>query len=147
MKREPYSLGFIIDKARNFVLLQESAHSWMNKKWNGIGGHIEENESPLQAMQREATEEINMVKGSYWQHRITYLCPGGTVFIFAHFSSSITRNVIPNILPKQKEAQDIRMFDIDILPKYRMQNISWMIPLCLEELEFPTIVTSKSLGL
>lgn len=59
MKR--YCLGFIFDEKHERVLfIQKNGYRFpeMKGKWNGVGGVIEANETPLAAMIREATEEV-----------------------------------------------------------------------------------------
>jgi 8-oxo-dGTP diphosphatase len=139
MKREHYSLGFIFSGDK--VLLQKAKAPWMEHRWNGIGGHIEEDETPMQAMARETGEEIGIGKYCNWKHSITMLCPGGTVFIFSTYIASYS---VINFAKKRE--QEIRAFDIIDLPNYRMSNIDWMIGLCLEKPTHPPVIETGNLG-
>jgi 8-oxo-dGTP diphosphatase len=54
-----YVLGFAFNDV--FVLLIEKKRpKWQYKRLNGIGGHIEENEAPIDAMVREFREETGI---------------------------------------------------------------------------------------
>ena len=48
----------LIIKKENKILLARKKRGFGLGKWNGIGGKIEENETPEEAMIRETEEEI-----------------------------------------------------------------------------------------
>jgi len=53
-----YVLGFMFDSYYRRVLLIAKNHpEWQKGRLNGIGGKIEDNESPMHAMEREFREE------------------------------------------------------------------------------------------
>lgn len=80
-----YVMGFVFNKTRNRVLLvKKKRPEWQAGKWNGIGGKIDDTDiSPLAAMQREGYEEI--ANHYNWEHCVTFVCPGGTVFVYRTF--------------------------------------------------------------
>jgi 8-oxo-dGTP diphosphatase len=56
-----YVLGFAFNEAQTHVaLIRKLRPDWQAGKWNGIGGHIEEGESPVEAMAREFNEEAGV---------------------------------------------------------------------------------------
>lgn len=57
-----FCLGFVFDSNQEQVLLlKKRAKDKFNPDcWNGVGGHIEENESSIQAMSRECLEETGL---------------------------------------------------------------------------------------
>lgn len=56
-----YVLGFAFSEQRGQVLLISKTHpKWQYGKLNGVGGHIEEGESPKEAMVREFAEEVGI---------------------------------------------------------------------------------------
>lgn len=62
-----YSVGFTLSEDGSRVLLfQKGKPAFLADQWGGVGGHIEEGETPLEAMAREAEEEANLV-GVDWQ--------------------------------------------------------------------------------
>lgn len=65
MKR--YVLGFAFKE--NYVLLiKKQRPSWQKGFYNGLGGHIEEGEEPVQAMVREFKEECGIeTEEECWQ--------------------------------------------------------------------------------
>jgi len=142
MKREHYVLGFIFNRKNDNVLLQQASCPWMEKRWNSIGGHIEKNELPHHAMIREANKEVGMSCACVWIHRITMICPGGTVFIFAR--TVMTYSTLNLKLSKQ-ETKVVLLRDLSSLT-HCMNNIKWRIPLCLENLKHPVKIHTTSLG-
>lgn len=61
MQKTLYSLAFIFTPSFQKVLLvTKNRPNWQKGKLNGIGGHIEKNESAIQAVTREVFEETNL---------------------------------------------------------------------------------------
>jgi len=115
----------------------------MEKRWNGIGGHVIENEEPNHSMIREAHEEVGMSYACVWTPRITMICPGGTVFIF--IQNATTYSTLNLKLSKQK-TKVVLLSDLSSLTDC-MNDIKWMIPLCLENLKHPVTIHTTSLGI
>ena len=139
-----YVLGFIYSTAEDVVLLQKSANRMFPIRWNGIVGHIEEGEEPNHAMIRESMEEIGFSFFTDWKHKITYICPGGIVYIFvAKFESQL---FVPELKDKT-EKQPIQWFKLNDIPEDCNKNIRWMIPLCNEPLLHPAIIHATTLGI
>lgn len=61
-----YVLGFMFDwNAEHVVLIQKTKPKWQEGLLNGVGGKIEEGETPYEAMVREFEEETG-VKETFW---------------------------------------------------------------------------------
>lgn len=138
-KLNHFVLGFVFNKTQNRVLLIEKRRpKWMAGRWNGIGGHIEPGETHHQAMIRESEEECGH---SYlWQHKITFVCPGGTVFVYAAIYPS------NSISFEQIEDEQLSVFYLHGLPDEIMNNVKWLIPLCLADVINPIMITQETLG-
>lgn len=66
-----YVLGFYLTP-QGVVLIRKSKPEWAKGKLNGIGGHIEEGETPLEAMVREFDEEAGIKSASdEWTELLT----------------------------------------------------------------------------
>lgn len=135
-----YVLGFIFNKAKDKVLLVEKRKpEWQAGYWNGIGGKVEKTDkTPLNTMHRECHEEI----GRYykWEHCITFVCPGGTVYVFRAICST------EEIMYEQLEEEQLGDFWLNGLPDKMMANLKWLIPVCLSNIQFPLLVQQNTLG-
>ena len=137
--RKHYVLGLVFNSSQDTILLIEKLRpEWQKDCWNGIGGKIEEEEIPLQTMERESVEETGFIHS--YQHKIIFTCPGGTVYVFAAKCSH------PRINFNQIEDETLQEFPIDNLPGGIMANMRWMIPLCLANLQFPIMIEQMCLG-
>jgi 8-oxo-dGTP diphosphatase len=59
--KQPYVVGFLFDPELYWVvLIKKNRPGWQAGKLNGVGGHVEEGEDPLTAMQREFREETGV---------------------------------------------------------------------------------------
>ncbi len=117
---------------------------WQNGRWNGVGGKIEpEDNSPLEAMQREGIEETGMRLN--WDHCLTFDCSGGTVFVYKAIDNLNCghENFCDGIHYKQIESELLKIWPIDNMPDKVLNNLRWLIPLCLSELQFPILMQYK----
>lgn len=136
---EHFVLGIVFNSTRKEVLLIEKKQpKWMTGRWNGIGGHIEPGETPFEAMVRETDEETKC--DFPWRHQITFVCPGGTVFVYTAV------DVNEQIQFTQVEDEPLYQWPLVTLPFLIMNNMRWMIPLCLADVTTPVMVTQKTLG-
>ncbi len=123
-----YVLGFVFNKTRDRVLLvQKQKPKWMRGRWNGIGGKVEAGETPMEAMMREGHEETHF--RYLWRRGGTFICPGGTVFVFFAFYNKA------EIPFQQVEDEPLMVFGIDSLPGAVMRNLRYLIPLCLSTVD------------
>jgi len=66
-KTKFYVIGIAMDDKKNILLINKNRPDWQKGLWNGIGGKIEEGETRLEAMKREAYEEANLPLDMEWQ--------------------------------------------------------------------------------
>lgn len=89
-----YVIGFMFNPDLSRVaLVKKNRPAWQAGLWNGIGGHIEEGEQPLAAMQREFFEEtgVPVEKQGEWR-QVSYLTDneGYSIDIFAVASDGVS---------------------------------------------------------
>ena len=135
-----YVMGFVFNSQLNRVLLIHKRNpDWQAGRWNAFGGKIELADlSPYNAMLRESLEETG--HNYPFKHRVTFTCPGGTVYVFA---AMLNTEHIPFY---QLEAEILHVWDIDSLPARIMANLKWLIPVCLSTIQFPLLVSDTTLG-
>jgi len=131
-------VGFYYNTLKSsIVLIRKNKPEWQNGLFNGIGGKIEDGESPYHAMKREFIEEANLLVYN-WKHfvTITNFKDKSRVYFFCTFGSlegieSVTDEIVS-------------IFDINYLPENMIPNLRWLIPLgidCLENNYTPIDIT------
>lgn len=121
-----YVAGFMFDyNADQVVLVQKNRPTWQAGLWNGVGGSIEANETPEEAMRREFREETS-VDHDIWRHFATLR---GRQFEVAFFAAA-DRHAVLNVQTVTDEK--IAVFDVDNLPE-TLPNIHWLVPMAVCE--------------
>lgn len=132
-----YVVGFAFSKDREQVLLVwKRRPSWQAGKLNGVGGHIEPGELPLEAMRREFFEETGIMTSLRdWKHFAVVQTDLSRVFMFAA--------TLPD-LAAAKSTTDESIFAVDVsLDGWTvLPNLRWLVPLALRaaDLLVPAIV-------
>ena len=124
-----YVVGFMFCKeTKQVVLLKKNRPQWQKGQWNGIGGHIESYEKPIDAMIREFKEEAG-VSWDKWENFLTIQYSDCIVYFFKAF---IPKSELPGIQSMTDE--EVLIFNIDnILSWPIIPNLQWIIPLALDE--------------
>jgi len=132
------------------MLIRKSRPEWMKGKLNGIGGHIEPNESPLEAMRREFTEETKLVS-PYWTPFAVLTGIGLTSKVstapnkpqqpwLVHWFTAI----IPNhtdYMPEGTTDEPVSWFNLEDIHHYPiMPNLLWLIHMALERISNANVV-------
>jgi 8-oxo-dGTP diphosphatase len=116
--------GLLFSEAFRYVtLIEKNRPSWQAGLLNGVGGHIEGKETPVEAMQREFLEETGLNISSWYplveMHAdtwmVTFFAAVGNVSTVA----SVTDERVGNFL-------------VDSLPSNVIPNLRWLIPLALD---------------
>jgi 8-oxo-dGTP diphosphatase len=117
------------------ILLKKANRGVSESKWNGLGGKIEEGETPLQNVIREVKEESNLTVSKLKKHGVItfYKLSKNNVFFVVHVFST---NDFEGEL-KAGDEGELRWFDLDSIPYGEMwvDDPLWM-PLVLEGKEF-----------
>ncbi len=120
-----YVCGFAFNYDRvKVVLIEKLKPEWQKGLLNGVGGHIEEGETELQAMQREFKEETG-ISVWVWNLFCTYTGEGYCVYFFKSFT------VIEDVKSVTKE--QVGIFHLEELDYNKtIPNLKWLIPLALD---------------
>lgn len=118
-----YVAGFLVNpNDRTVALIRKGKPEWQRGKLNGIGGKIEPDEAPVEAMCREFHEEAGLWLDD-WDHFATVAGGWGAVYFFRTFSTAT---------PRTMESEPIEIHAIDSVPYAEcIPNLSWLIPLAL----------------
>lgn len=91
-----YVVGFAFSKDKSsIVLIKKNKPEWQRGKFNGVGGKIEGNETPIQAMEREFKEETGVLfdpaENDYlaWHQFATLKFEGCNLHCFRIFNNQI----------------------------------------------------------
>lgn len=124
-----YVAGFLFDEKRSKVaLIQKARPQWQAGFLNGIGGHIEEGETPMEAMIREFNEETGALV-PFWQLFATVGSKDNHDGWAVHFFR--TRG---DYILKSLTDEPVAWFSLDQLSNLPIiSNLNWLIPLALDE--------------
>ncbi len=133
MKR--YSLGFMFDKnILNVLLIRKKRPSWQYGFLNGVGGHVEDFETPIESMVREFEEEVGIItKPEDWKYYclINVLNPRcnepAKVYVFTTVGDVLSAK------PKTDEYPVI-ILRLELHRYATIDNLSWLIPLAVNVL-------------
>lgn len=127
-----YVAGFLFDdNGGRVVLIEKQKPSWQKGLYNGIGGKIEANELPDEAMRREFEEETGVdVEG--WT-RFARLKGESDVEWRVHFFYTLNTNALLDVKDGRQPTEERPfVFWIDELRTVpKIPNLAWLIPMAL----------------
>jgi 8-oxo-dGTP diphosphatase len=125
-----YVVGFLFDSDNNAVcLIKKNRPLWQKGRLNGVGGHIEDGESPKVAMTREFGEEAGE-RNIDWRQ---FLLVTGSGYELYCFTAKSDGKSLKNIHSVTDEI--IGWYPIDSLPDNILPNMKWIIPMANYKLE------------
>lgn len=137
-----YVLGFAFFK-KWVLLIEKKRPEWQKGLLNGVGGEMENNEPPAQAMHREFKEETGIdipLPNCVWKHVITLVSTeyDSIVYVFrVKFEFDFTSML------KQTDERS-HLCEVGNMYKPVVPDLNWMIPLMLSDVEFPiTVIENK----
>ena len=105
------------------VLIQKARPEWQKGRLNGVGGHIEEGESPLQAMEREYGEETGDCSPVRWKLFLIQVFESDTVYFFKAFSSCTAAHTCTD--------EQVLILEVEHLCEDKLlPNLRWIILMC-----------------
>lgn len=140
-----YACGFAFDRLdhNTVLLIRKLRPKEMYMRLNGVGGKVEEGESPLQCMHREFQEEVGLTGGN-WRHFATLLCPlynePARIWFFTCDNLDIYQAV------QMEDERPMRVDTNFVLPDTAIDNLNWLIPMALSSSkEWPYHIVENSL--
>lgn len=141
-------VGFMFAGGASSVLLVcKLRPDWQRGLWNGVGGVMERDETPVQAMMREFQEETNYeTTAEDWRHFATEVGPFGS---YAYFFSSTLKSHHRSSWPSHNDAGEKLMWrgvnDV-VCSSMVLGNLHWLVPLALDPRGFRVPVLIEPSG-
>lgn len=122
-----YVLGFLFDPSKkDVVLIKKLKPEWQKGRLNGVGGKIEENETPLEAMRREFKEETG-VEIQEWREFLQLSGHHFAIHAFVAFS-------LHAYDVKSMEKEKVKVYKVNRLNFNKtIGNLRWIIPLAIDK--------------
>lgn len=133
MSKIHYVVGFMFDQTMSkLVLIRKKKPEFQAGLLNGVGGKIEDGETPIDAMVREFDEEAGVLtRPSNWHHLLTLT----TNNIVLHIFWSRFNTVIGQVFSRTDEPIVI-VPSLPVRPDVLL-NLQWIIPLILHRAQYP----------
>ena len=120
-----YALGFLfrnIAGETEVALMRKTHPDWQSGKLNGIGGHVERDEEPVETMIREFKEETG-AETHNWSFFCTMIFEEAIIYCF----KSMERVEVKTITD-----EEVIWFRANWLPDKVIPNLRWLIPMALD---------------
>ena len=128
---QEYVAGFMFDYPLQRVALIKKTHpKWQAGKLNGIGGHIEDGETPVEAMVREFEEETGFqTEADLWFNYAKISEQGEfTVHFFVTTAFSSQLNEL-----KSTTDEEVFIIPVTEITGFKtIDNLPWLIPLAID---------------
>lgn len=129
-----YTLGFCFDEdGDNVALIRKVRPAWQANLWNGIGGHVEPNESAVEAQSREFLEETGVtIVPLDWQKFGLMWGPHFQVHMFVAYTEKVWE-----VDTKTDEKVEVFTFGPEMCDDCTsgvklLPNLRWLIPLAAD---------------
>jgi 8-oxo-dGTP diphosphatase len=141
--RKKYVCGFIFSDEQDGVILVRKTHPhWQRDLLNGIGGHIDGDETPLAAMHRETKEELGLPVRLDWHPFCVEL---GRDYDVHFFRCCLPPGVKLEMEPQNDSGEPQGWYEVkDLgLPSTQLVgNLRWLIPMALDWRRLEVVVNT-----
>lgn len=125
MDKIKYVVGFLFSPDyKKVVLINKNRPEFQRGLYNGVGGRIEENETPGDAMSREFMEETGVLINDWKEYAIL----DGDCIVYVFSASSEKYDEVKTQTDERIEI--IYTFEVSTLKI--MPNLRWLIPMALD---------------
>jgi 8-oxo-dGTP diphosphatase len=133
--KSDYVVGFVFNVDKSEVaLILKNRPAWQAGRLNGIGGHIEEEELPLDAMHREFREETGYGGRLPWRCFAVMGRDDRNPRFRCHcFVAVADEPHLRNLGLYTAEDQPIVVCFTNAIPDHALSNIKWLVPMAADE--------------
>ena len=113
------------NRLRKVVLIKKNRPDWQKGLWNGVGGKIEANETPKEAVVREVKEETGLDIPAFTIHRFLELRTlGGIVHFFTAWLGEEAQSMAATCTD-----EEVGVFSLDstVVQEETVGNLLWII--------------------
>ena len=132
-----YVVGLIFSEDwQTLLLIRKSRPWWQAQLLNGVGGKVEDAESPIMAMVRECQEETALrIPALAWQHALT--CMGVSYEI--HYFYAVT-DALHGAESLTDEPVELIRLDT-LMTQQLVPDLRWIIPFCVQpQIKLPVTI-------
>lgn len=127
---------------KNVAVIQKNRPAWQAGKFNGVGGKVESNEIPIDAMVREFWEETGVATSTLdWQLRIIMRRGDGPKAFCLNIYSCVSPQVfdVATVTDEKVEIMPVaELLNHPVIP-----NMRWVLPLVMDNDVRCTVVEYK----
>ena len=136
-----FVVGFLMDDDDRVVLVRKNRPDWQRGLLNGVGGKVEPNELPIDAMRREFKEEAD-VDIEDWQNFVTIHGPDYKIHFYRYRG---LKGQISLVKTMTDEEIEVHYYDDVLIPPSGMiENLYWILPLAVySDNYYPISVITK----
>jgi 8-oxo-dGTP diphosphatase len=127
MEQQSYVVGFLFSPDyKKVVLIRKNRPQWQIGKLNGVGGHVEDSESPNASIIREFEEETGLYLEDWTNY---FTIENDSALVHFYWNVSGDYNKVQTITDETIEIHNVdEIFTLNVIP-----NLRWLIPMVLDE--------------
>ena len=143
MRRMVVGFAFTEDKLNVLLIHKRRGPKVVFNRMNGIGGHIEEGETPIEAQVREFDEEAGVhIPANRWTQTVILRGSddGGweVTFFYCHLTMQECREC------RDRTDEPLEWVNVHTFPVLHVVgNLRWLIPIQHDRLRWPLVVEEK----
>lgn len=132
--RTSYVCGFVMNQIGFVLLLEKNRPTWQAGRLNGVGGKVDRDEEPADAMLREWKEETRLDWSPTWHHFATQR---GTDYEVAFYRARVQDPLGHYIGRRNDVGERFELHRLDSLlahePHRLIPNLRWLLPLAFHD--------------
>lgn len=123
---QEYVVGFLFNPEMDKVVLIEKTHpDWQKGFLNGVGGKVEQDEGAHSCMKREFKEETGL-ESNDWRFYFAIYGKSWKCYFFYNISEDFDK--VKSITEEQIKIVGVKeLWNVPVI-----QNLRWLIPMCLD---------------